>query len=668
MALDSSSEVSTGQQAPVSSPAGFRWWFPRTETVILLGGLACTVWGKMEIIVRQRPESGFVNSLAVVLPDVFFFFAVALLIRLLYILKPSVAVARCALVMATAVSVWSVCNMGWLMRSGVQLQPGLVVVLFRDFKEILPIVASQFVSHLIPAILLLIAVFAAVAFFVWRLYRPLQVVAVRFLHVRWAAVKLLIVLLLLMIQPIFESQARSNMTSEVLDFSSQWRALVSSTAGLSEDEPVKIATRNIQRAGERQVVVPDGDSSKLPNIVLVLLESVSYCMTSLGDSDLDVTPYLAQLADEGVEFHLTRVPVSHTTKAYWSALTSTTPVIEADYVEAVPVDVPYEGLPTLLKRAGYRSGFFMMSKGSFECGPGFFHNLGFDHVWFREDLGDPSATLGYLSGDDFRLIEPAAEWIEESEKPYFLMVMTSVSHDPFNVPKWFDEPRSELYDKYLQSLSYTDCFLKELSGKLKELDPDDNTIFCVMGDHGTSFRSQTNVARWYPYEEVLRVPWVLRWPGHVEAGLEIDWPCSQLDVTPTILNLIGCDTSEAGFEGRDAFTPSAPDRRLYFSSWYSNSPIGYVEGNRKVVYWPYIDKVFEYDLARDQRERNAVEATAHEAMLIKEDLLQWQGRSRIEIDPDRRAQHFLYSRWQVFSDGRSAWANYVPKRRANNSQ
>ena len=659
MAFESSHETSTGQQVP-GSPTGFRRWLPRTETVILLGGLACTVWGKLVIIARQRPESGFVDSLAVVLPDIFFFFAVALLIRLLYILKPSVAVARCALVMATAVSVWSVCNTGWLMRSGVQLQPGLVMVFVRDFKEVLPVVASQFVTHPIPAVLLSIVVFAAIVFFVWRLYRPLQVVAVRFLHVRWAAVKLLIVLLLLVIQPIFESQAGSNMTSEVLEFSSHWRALVSSTAGLSEDEPAKIATRNIQRAGERQVVAPDCASSELPNIVLVLLESVSYCMTSLGDGEPDTTPFLAQLAADGVEFRLTRVPVSHTTKAYWATLTSTTPVIEADYVEAIPVREPYEGLATLLGRTGYRSGFFMMSKGSFECAPGFFHNLGFDHVWFREDLGDPSANLGYLSGDDFRLIEPAAEWIEENDSPYFLMIMTSVSHDPFNVPKWFDEPRDKLYDKYLQSLSYTDCFLKELSGKLKELDSDDNTIFCVMGDHGTSFRSQTNVARWYPYEEVLRVPWVLRWPGHIEAGLDIDWPCSQLDFTPTILNLIGYDTSGAGFDGKDAFTPSAPDRRLYFSSWYSNSPIGYVQGNRKVVYWPYIDKVFEYDLARDHRERNAVETSAHEAMLIKEDLLQWQGRSRIDIDPDRRAQHFLFSRWQVFSDGRIAWANYIP--------
>jgi len=650
-------KLTTGTIDKASAPGR---WLPRTETVILLGGLACTVWGKLEIITRQRPDSGFADALAVVLPDIFFFFAVALLIRLLYILKPSVAIARCALIMATAVSVWSVCNTGWLMRSGVQLQPRLVLVLFRDFKEVLPVVASQFVTHLVPAVLLLIIILAAAALFVWRLWRPLQVVGARLLHVRWAVVKLFIVLVLLGIQPIFESQASPDMTSEVLDFSSHWRALVSSTAGLSDEEPLTPATRNIRHAGQRQVGIPDCATSELPNIVLVLLESVSHHTTSLGDGEPDVTPFLAKLAEEGAEFRLTRVPVSHTTKSYWAVLTATTPVIEADYVEAVPVDVPYEGLPTLLARAGYRSGFFMMSKGSFECAPGFFHNLGFDFVWFREDLDDPSANLGYLSGDDFRLIEPAVEWLKQGDSPCFLMIMTSVSHDPFNVPAWFDQPRDKLYDKYLQSLSYTDCFLRELSDRLEELDAGRNMIFSVMGDHGTSFRSQTNVARWYPYEEVLRVPWVLRWPGHVDRGVDIDWPCSQLDFTPTILNLIGFDTSEAGFEGKDAFEPSDPDRRLYFSSWYANSPIGYVQGNRKVVYWPYIDKVFEYDLARDYREKNPQETSAHEAMLIKEQLLRWQNRSRIEIDPDRRAEYLLFSRWRVFADGRSAWADYAP--------
>ena len=159
-----------------------------------------------------------------------------------------------------------------------------------------------------------------------------------------------------------------------------------------------------------------------------------------------------------------------------------------------------------------------MSKGSFECGPGFFTNLGFDWVWFRENLGDESAHLGYLSGDDCRMIEPAMEWLMAQPGAAILAMITSVSHDPYDVPMWFDEPKEELYDKYLQSLRYTDYFLKQLCHALKERGLEENTILCVLGDHGTSFRSNTGFARWSPCEEVIRVPWLIRWPGRLEAG------------------------------------------------------------------------------------------------------------------------------------------------------
>ena len=88
---------------------------------------------------------------------------------------------------------------------------------------------------------------------------------------------------------------------------------------------------------------------------------------------------------------------------------------------------PYESLATILGRTGYRTAFFEMSKGNFECAPGFFSNMGFDWAWFRENLEDPSAYIGYLGGDDCRMIEPAFEWIKAGARPFFLLMITSVA-------------------------------------------------------------------------------------------------------------------------------------------------------------------------------------------------------------------------------------------------
>lgn len=59
-------------------------------------------------------------------------------------------------------------------------------------------------------------------------------------------------------------------------------------------------------------------------------------------------------------------------------LSGTTPEIFHDYSEALLVDKPYESLATILRPFAYRSAFFEMSNGTFECAPAVFVNMGFD--------------------------------------------------------------------------------------------------------------------------------------------------------------------------------------------------------------------------------------------------------------------------------------------------
>ena len=188
----------------------------------------------------------------------------------------------------------------------------------------------------------------------------------------------------------------------------------------------------------------------------------------------------------------------------------------------------------------------------------------------------------------------------------------------------------------------------------------DKTILCVLGDHGVSLRAHDRFGRWAPYEELIRIPWVLRWPGHLTPGTRIDWPCSQLDVTPTLLTLMGFDISAVGFDGRDALTPSDPNRRLYFYTAFPNSPLGVVEGDRKWAYWPSADSVFEYDLRLDPNEESPRVLDPAEKEPIVGELLRWQEQSRFLVTPRRFAENVVFVHWRTFSSGRTAWAYYVP--------
>ncbi len=560
----------------------------------------------------------------------------------------------------TAVAAWSALNAVWVEQMGVQLQPAVLSILLRAPRETGPVLASHLAAQPLWVAVGLLLGGVATVLIAWVLWRPGRVSANRSRHACAAVAAAAMVGVLGVARWAMGGVGVPGLTVEAMDYSSHWEALTwvfrSIGGGGSEADSSRT---DYAVAGQREVLTQEGGELERPNLVMVLLESVSWRASSLGDPNADATPYLARLAGDGVSFDTTRVVVSHTSKALWAVLTSSTPVIRSDFVEAAPADRPYESLATILGRFGYRSGFFKMAKGSFECAPGLCCNLGYDWAWFRENLEDTSAYLGYLAGDDCRLIEPALAWAQEGSGPFLLTVLTSVCHDPFEVPAApVMSPASQLCDRYRQAVRYTDSFLEQFCDCLASRGLDENTIVCVLGDHGTSFRSTAGRGRWFPYEETIRVPWVIRWPGHIKAGQRVRSACSHLDVTPTLLSLMGYDVARAGFEGIDALGQAGGERRHYFSSWYEGSPSGFVEGRRKVVYWPGVDKGFEYDLRADPDEERPGRVGPAETKAIRDAILAWTRRYEIQVDVDRFRSRLLYDHWETFSQGRRAWAYY----------
>lgn len=464
-------------------------------------------------------------------------------------------------------------------------------------------------------------------------------------------------MLMLLAHTVLGARQTPGPLQQTLGYSSHWWALESL---LRRGEPASSAqARRVPRAGERPVGLP-ATGAPMPNIVLVFLESVSANVCDPNKKEHAAMPTLARLADESAAFSDMRALVPQTGKVMWATLSGTTPDLGPDYVEAVLADEPYEGLPTLLRRVGYRSALFEMAKGSFECAPALCANFGYDQAWFRENLGDESSYLGYLAGDDFRMLEPALTWAARDRQPFLLTLFTSVAHDPFELPAWWGaKPTSDPHERYLQALAYTDAFLARLLEQLQQRGLADSTLLCVLGDHGESFRAESRTLRWVPYEETLRVPWILHWPGRLQAGVR-DWPCSQLDVTPTLLTLLGFDLSTAGFEGCNALRPTHGTRRRYFSAWYEGSPLGYVEGATKRVYWPQSGRVTECNLAADPAERSPVVLEPEPGAAVVAELRQWVHDARREFAARRFRHRKLYEHWQVFCSGRYARAYYVP--------
>ncbi|MCF7955589.1 MAG: sulfatase-like hydrolase/transferase [Phycisphaerae bacterium] len=633
----------------------------RIEFGILLLSLLCTFLAKYHLLAAFKLEKYHETLLHITIPDLLFILISVLLISVLYAIKPSKWSVRIAIIGSSAIAAWSVLNYVWLIKSGAQLQPGILLLFLKDFPELLPLVINHIISGGPKFAFIIVSVIFAIAFLSWKLFRPGIVIQMPRHYIKRIVALSLTIVVLFALSFTGKSHAQS-LSVESLSFSSHWFAISSVFSTLGTDRTVA-ANTTIPKAGQRNIIAPKDPADK-PNIVVILLESISSTAAKLDDPSKTVMKNLAAFAEKGALINSTYVPVSHTTKSIWATFTATTPVIDADYIEAVPVDGTYETLPTILAQHGYRSAFFEMSKGSFECGPGLMKNMGFDWAWFRENKDDKSTHLGYMSGDDCKMIPDAVKWASESEAPFLLTVITSVTHDPFDVPASFEKPAKTSYQRYLQTVRYTDKFIADLYAALKEKSLTDNLMLCVIGDHGTAFRENNITSRWHPYQEVIQVPWVIHWPGHI-IPQTVSSPRSQMDVTPTLLSLMGFGIKDANFEGINALNNTEIRRRFYFSSWYGNSPLGFIQNNRKYIFYPSTDKVFAFDLAADPAETTPITVNDAVANKIKQQVLSWQHYSRrVKIDNKAQTSQLLYNKWQTFSEGTNAWANYLDKNKS----
>lgn len=70
----------------------------------------------------------------------------------------------------------------------------------------------------------------------------------------------------------------------------------------------------------------------------------------------------------------------------------------------------------------------------------------------------------------------------------------------------------------------------------------DRTIVILASDHGEEFREHNNLQHESIYDEVARVPLCVRLPGGVQAGRRVSITFPAVNLTPTILDMLGIET------------------------------------------------------------------------------------------------------------------------------
>ncbi|MER2191128.1 MAG: LTA synthase family protein [Solibacillus sp.] len=173
---------------------------------------------------------------------------------------------------------------------------------------------------------------------------------------------------------------------------------------------------------------------------------------------------------------------------------------------------------------------------------------------------------------DVPFFEQSAAHMKEMPQPFYSRLITLTNHFPFYldpedmlIPEY--DSNSGTLNRYFQTVRYLDESVKEFFDDLKEQGVYDNSIIVMYGDHyGISENHNKAMATYLekdeitPYDTALlqSVPLFIHIPGSND-GQEIAEASGQLDLRPTLLHLLGIDTTKDMQLGSDLFSEEHED-------------------------------------------------------------------------------------------------------------
>ncbi len=369
------------------------------------------------------------------------------------------------------------------------------------------------------------------------------------------------------------------------------------------------------------------------NVAIVFLESTRARSATPYNEELQTTPFLKELADEGLlaEYAYTIVP--HTSKALVPAVCGVDPPLDTKNTESEPGVIPARCLPHLLGEQGYRTAFFQAATETWERRSQLVDNFGHEDFFPLESMDTEGfEEANYFGYEDDIMLEPSRRWLQkEPDRPFLATYLTVTAHHDYVVPERYGEEafvEDELLNDYLNTLRYQDFFLSNLVQQYKDLGLYEDTIFLVFGDHGEGFGEHgffqhDNTI----HNEGLRVPFVIHDPERFEGGERLETPVNLLDVLPTTADLLGYDIGNGTYPGRSMLEPGA-ERTLMASCYHENRCLASIQGNEKYIYYYGNQKDEFFDLARDPYEQENLisEQNPEKLAELRRELLTWRAQ------------------------------------------
>lgn len=235
----------------------------------------------------------------------------------------------------------------------------------------------------------------------------------------------------------------------------------------------------------------------------------------------------------------------------------------------------YNAAPEILKDYGYYTAVFHANNKSFWNRDLMYKSFGYDNFYALQyyDVTKEN-SIGWGLKDEY-FFDQSMQYIKQLPQPFYTKFITLTNHFPFSleqedemIPEWTSEDGT--VNRYFTTVRYMDESIKKFFEDVKAAGLYENSIFILYGDHyGISENHNKAMAEFLGKEEITpfdtaqlqKVPLIIHIPGQKPQVMETVG--GQIDLRPTIMNLLGIGTQDQMQFGTDLFAKNRPEFAVF---------------------------------------------------------------------------------------------------------
>lgn len=349
----------------------------------------------------------------------------------------------------------------------------------------------------------------------------------------------------------------------------------------------------------------EGHRPDRPNVVLIILESFGLEYMGKINGVQGYTPFLDQLAEKSLFFPNGIANGRRSIEGMAAIMAGIPALMNEPFISSPFATNYFLGLGTLLSQKSYHTSFFHGGQNGTMYFDSFMKSVGVENYFGLNEYPHSENFDGVWGIFDEPFFQFYAEKLSQFPQPFFSGFFSLSSHQPYTVPKQYEDELPEGPIEILKSIAYTDLALRKFFERVEKEPWYSNTLFVITADH-------TSKSYLPQYDNELghyRIPILFFHPQFAWPSVDTSVVAQQIDIFPSILDFVGMDPGKKNGLNRSLFVPG--DRYA----------VTYIDGRYMLVTKDhFLVRSPKHDAVQIFRVQDAAETAPLENPELKEDL------------------------------------------------